>query len=88
MFFLENLKLLCVTKLEQKLKRNEDQDKFAECVREVYASTHETDGSMRLVVVNAAVSRKFATTESGKELVHDGGDFVVDYFEALKKYGF
>jgi hypothetical protein len=88
MFFLEDLMALCTAKLEQKLKDGDDQDAFAECVRDVYASTYDTDKRMRSVVVKAAVSRKFATTKSGKELVHDGGDFVVDYFEALKQYAF
>lgn len=84
MFFLENLMELCVAKLKQKLRDGDDQEGFADCVREVYASTHETDKRLRSVVVKAAVSRKFATTKRGKELVHEGGDFVVDYFEVLK----
>jgi len=79
---------LCTAKLQRKLKLGDHQDGFADCVREVYSSTHGNDKRMRSAVVEAAVSRKFATTECGKELVHGGGDFVVDYFEALKRYGF
>lgn len=84
MFFLEDLMALCTDKLQRKLEVDDHQHGFAQCVREVYSSTHESDKRMRPVVVKAALSRKFATTEDGKELVRGGGDFVVDYFEALK----
>jgi hypothetical protein len=86
MYFLEDLKLLSEAKFRQNLKKIEIGDGFAECVREVYATTSESDKTMRSAVVEAAVSRRSAMTGSGKELIYGGGDFVVDYIEALRQY--
>ena len=86
MYFVEDLKLLSEAKLRQKLRKAEVGEEFAECVREMYATTSERDKTMRSAVVEAAVSQRSAMTSSGKDLIHDGGDFVVDYIKALKKY--
>lgn len=86
MYFVEDFKLLSEAKFRQKLRKVEVGEEFAECVREVYATTSERDKTMRSAVVEADVSRRSAMTGSGKDLIHDGGDFVVDYVEALKKY--
>lgn len=86
MYLLEDLKLLSEAKFRQKLKNVEIGDEFVECVREVYATTSENDKTMRSAVVEAAVSRRSAMTASGRDLIYDGGDFVVDYVKALRKY--
>lgn len=86
MYFLEDLKLLSGAKFRQKLEKAEIGEEFAECVREVYATTSDSDKTMRSAVVEAAVSRRLAMVGSGKDLIHEGGDFVVDYIKALKKY--
>jgi hypothetical protein len=83
---MEDLKLLSEEKFRQKLKTIEIGDEFFECVREVYAATSESDKTLRSAVVEAAVASRLAMTSSGKELIYDGGDFVVDYLEALKHY--
>jgi hypothetical protein len=71
MYFLEDLKLLSGAKFRQKLEN---------------ATTSDSDKTMRSAVVEAAVSRRLAMVGSGKDLIHEGGDFVVDYIKALKKY--
>jgi hypothetical protein len=86
MFFIEDLKVLSETKFRQKLKGFKIDDNFVECVQEVYASTHESDEKLRSAVVEAAVSQRSTMMECGKQLIFLGGDFVVDYFEALRRY--
>ena len=85
MFFLEDLKALSVTKLQQRLRNLWTCDTFPECVREIYATTLDRDSAMRSAVVEVAKThivdlRKKATF---KDLMHEGGDFAVDLFEAV-----
>jgi hypothetical protein len=85
MFFLEDLKVLCAAKLQQKLQDLWTTDSFPECVREIYASTPNSDRTIRPVVVKVA---KIHVHELGnkaifKDLIREGGDFAVDYFEML-----
>lgn len=85
MFFLESLKLLSKTKLQEKLDKLQTCDHLPECVREIYASTHEGDYKMRSIIVQAAVSRRGELDEIDefKDLLREGGQFVVDYVKAL-----
>lgn len=87
-FFLEDLKALSTTKLRQKLKELEDlsiSDSFPECVREIYASTPGSDRAMRSAVVEVAKAhvRELGKKEIFKDLIREGGDFAVDYFESV-----
>ncbi|KAF1952619.1 hypothetical protein CC80DRAFT_422155, partial [Byssothecium circinans] len=85
MFFLENLKVLATAKLRQKLQELWTSDSFPECIREVYATTPESDRAMRSAVVEVA---KNHVRELGKkavftDLIREGGDFAVDYFKSV-----
>jgi hypothetical protein len=85
MFFLEDLKALSVTKLQQRLQNLWTCDTFPECVREIYATTPDRDRAMRAAVVEVAKTHivdlgKKATL---KEPMHEGGDFAVDLFDAV-----
>ena len=85
MFFLEDLKALCTSKLQQKLQVLWDSDLFSECVREIYASTPNSNCSMRSAVVKVAKThlRELGKKETFKDLIREGGDFAVDYFESI-----
>jgi hypothetical protein len=83
MFFLEDLKALSVTKLQQKLRDLRTCDSFSECVREVYTTTPDSDRAMRSAVVEVAKTHivDFGKKAAFKDLIHQGGDFAVDLFE-------
>jgi hypothetical protein len=87
MFFLEDLKTLCVLKLQTKLKELWASDEFPTCIRKVYASTSHTSCHMRLAVLESATAH--ANDLSEKEvftnLLREGGDFTVEYVNALNK---
>jgi hypothetical protein len=85
MFFLEDLKALCTVKLQQKLQDLWASDSFPECVREIYASTSDSDQTMRSAIVEVV---KIHVNELGekaifKDLIREGGDFTVDCFESV-----
>jgi len=85
MFFLEDLKALSTQKLERKLQVEWKSDSFPECIREIYASTPSSDLMMRSAVVEVG---KLHVSELGKkaifrDLIHEGGDFAVQYFERV-----
>jgi hypothetical protein len=83
MFFLEDLKALATAKLEQKLEVLWGSDSFPECIREVYATTPQSDRAMRSAVVKVAKNHvgKLGKNVTFKDLIYEGGDFAVDYFE-------
>ncbi|KAF2193629.1 hypothetical protein K469DRAFT_239450 [Zopfia rhizophila CBS 207.26] len=85
MFFLEDLKALALEKFKRNLEDLWMSDSFPECVREVYKSTYERDHALRSVVVEVAATHAHDLGSNGifKDLVYEGGDFVVDYFEKL-----
>lgn len=87
MFFLENLKALSVRKLEDKLESDWKDDCFPECIRKVYELTYNADSSMRSLVVEVATAHatELRKTELFTDLLKDGGDFAVDYTDALIK---
>jgi hypothetical protein len=85
MFLLEDLKALATMKLQQKLEELWTSESFPECIREVYATTPESDRAMRSVVVEVARNhvRELGKKVVFKDLMHEGGDFAVDYFESV-----
>ncbi|KAH7119540.1 hypothetical protein B0J11DRAFT_582072 [Dendryphion nanum] len=84
-FFLKDLKTLSTTKLQRKLQDLWTSDSFPECIREVYASTPSSDRAIRSTVVEVVSVRKLDLGKKAifKDLIHEGGDFVVDYFERI-----
>ncbi|KAH8702856.1 hypothetical protein GQ44DRAFT_732657 [Phaeosphaeriaceae sp. PMI808] len=87
MFLLADLKILSTNKLKEKLKEFWKSDSFPECVREIYASTSDSDRQMRSAVVEvaAAHARVLSETDNFKVLLREGGDFTADYIDALTK---
>lgn len=87
MFFIEDLKALSARKLQEKLKDLWTSNEFPECIREVYASTPNGDREMRPTVVEVATAhaRELGEKKIFKELLQEGGDFAVDYVDALTK---
>jgi hypothetical protein len=87
MFFLEELKALCVFKLQTKLKDLWASDTFPLCIRKVYASTSHTDCNMRLAVLESVTAHadELIAKENFTDLLREGGEFVVEYANALSK---
>tara|TARA_R110002003_G_scaffold2979_1_gene24742 strand:+ start:7584 stop:7859 length:276 start_codon:yes stop_codon:yes gene_type:complete len=87
MFFLEDLKMLCVLKLQTKLKELWASDEFPTCIRKVYASTSHASFHMRLAVLKSATAHAIdlSTKEVFTNLLREGGDFAVEYVNALNK---
>lgn len=85
MFFLEDLKAVAVAKLQQKLQDLWTSDSFPECIREIYATTPENDLGMRSAVVEVAKVhvRELGSKDILKDLIREGGDFAVEYFESV-----
>ncbi|KAF2006466.1 hypothetical protein P154DRAFT_422103 [Amniculicola lignicola CBS 123094] len=85
MFLLEDLRALATVKLQQKLQELWMSDSFPECIREIYATTPESDRVMRSAVVEVAKEhvRELGKKVVFKDLIHEGGDFAVDYFESV-----
>jgi hypothetical protein len=85
MFFLEDLKALATAKLQQKLQHLWTSDSFPECIREIYATTPESDRGMRSAVVEVAKKhvKELGKKVEFKDLIHEGGDFAVDFFESV-----
>jgi hypothetical protein len=79
MFFLEDLKALAIAKLQRKLQELLTSDSFPECIREIYATTSESDRTMRSTVVEVAKDhvRELGKKAAFKDLIYEGGDFVV-----------
>ena len=73
---------LSLKKFRHKLGESWEAESFVKCVREVYQSP---PSAMRSAVVEAAAAHVHNLVSSGtfKDLVSEGGEFVVDYFAKL-----
>ncbi|KAH6612379.1 hypothetical protein C7974DRAFT_77384 [Boeremia exigua] len=87
MFFLEDLKALCVLKLRTKLKELWTSDEFPACIQKVYASTSDTNCEMRFAVLESATTHAhdLSAKEGFRNLLREGGDFTVEYVNALNR---
>jgi hypothetical protein len=87
MFFLEDLKTLCVLKLQTKLKELWTSDEFPACIQKVYASTSNTNCKMRFAVLKSATAHAhdLSAKEGFTNLLREGGDFTVEYVNALNR---
>lgn len=85
MFFLKDLKALATAKLKQKLEVLWADNSFPECIREVFATTPDGDHAMRSAVVEVAKMhmKELGKKDVFKDLIHEGGDFTVQYFESV-----
>ncbi|KAH8688644.1 hypothetical protein GQ44DRAFT_638059 [Phaeosphaeriaceae sp. PMI808] len=85
MFFIKELKALALVKLQHRFKVKWQGELFPECVREVYAITKGAS-SMRSAVAQVAADRgkDLQGEQTFLDLLHEGGDFVVDFYKALR----
>jgi len=85
MFFLEDVKTLSTTKIQKKLQTLWECDSFPDCIREIYASTRDNDRAMRSAVVEVARvhARELGKKVMFKDLIREGGEFAVDFFESI-----
>ena len=85
MFFLKDLKTVTTAKLKKKLLNLWKDDSFPDCIREIYATTRDRDQAMRSAVVDIAKvhAKELVTKTAFKDLIHDGGDFAVQYFQSV-----
>lgn len=58
---------------------------FSECVQEIFATTLDGDRAMRSAVVEVAKTHilKPGKKDTFKNLMHEGGNFAADLFEAV-----
>jgi hypothetical protein len=81
MFRMEDLKNLSCDKFKLQLKEQWKSDAFPDCIREVYATSEETQaaGTRRAVVEEAALHRKeLVQKRLFRDLIRELGDFAVD----------
>ncbi|USP81613.1 hypothetical protein yc1106_08887 [Curvularia clavata] len=85
MFFLKDLKTVTTAKLKKKLLNLWKDDSFADCIREIYATTRDSDRAMRSAVVEIAKvhAKELVKKPAFTDLIHNGGDFAVQYFESV-----
>ncbi|KAF1967055.1 BTB/POZ domain-containing protein [Bimuria novae-zelandiae CBS 107.79] len=84
-FFLEGLKELALSKLKDRLKKGWQSKIFPVCVEEIYAIT-SSSSSMRVAVAKIAAEhgKDLQEEETFLDLLHGGGEFVVDFYKALR----
>lgn len=77
--------MVATAKLQQKLQDLWISDSFPECIREIYATTPENDCAMRSAVVEVAKVhvRELGSKDVFKDLIREGGDFAVQYYESV-----
>ena len=85
MFFLKDLKVLALTKMKYRLKVGWQIKSFRICVEEIYAITRSSC-SMRLAVARIAAGhgKDLQKEEAFLGLLYKDGDFVVDFYKALR----
>lgn len=84
MFFIEGLKKLSIEKLNTKLNLPCPNQTFVDCIQEVYAVTGGSNRMRDMVARKAATRRSDLYKEQFfKNLLHKGGDFVVDMIGSL-----
>ncbi|KAI0534589.1 BTB/POZ domain-containing protein [Xylaria digitata] len=79
-FMLDDLKQLALQKFRLKLENLWVSESFVACIREIYASTTESEEGLRSSVVAAAFTHQAELWQRQlfRDLISDGGDFVVD----------
>jgi hypothetical protein len=85
MFLLEELKTLALTKMKHRLKTNWQCNIFPVCVEEIYSIT-KSSCSMRLTVAQIAAEhgKDLKKEKAFLDLLHAGGEFVIDFYMALQ----
>ncbi|RYP76242.1 hypothetical protein DL771_001861 [Monosporascus sp. 5C6A] len=80
MFLMDHLKEDALRKFKSKLSELWISEKFTDCVKEIYSSTNEFDCGLRNAAVETTKVHLTRLWEKKpfKELIREGGDFVVD----------
>ncbi|KAF2967244.1 hypothetical protein GQX73_g6308 [Xylaria multiplex] len=79
-FMLDDLKRLALQKFKLKLQNLWVSELFVACIREIYASTTESEEGLRSAVVSVAYNYQTELWQKKpfRDLIYDGGDFAVD----------
>ncbi|KAI0528455.1 BTB/POZ domain-containing protein [Xylaria digitata] len=79
-FMLDDLKHLALRQFKSKLEELWVSELLVDCIREVYASTAESEHGLRSAVVEVAYTcrAKLWQKKAFRDLVYNGGDFAVD----------
>jgi len=87
MFRMDDLKSLSCEKFELQLQTHWISDTFADCIREVYLSSMDTDPiEIRKTVVDVVSShRELVQKPAFQELIREVGDFAVDLVLQIAK---
>ncbi|KAI1749785.1 BTB/POZ domain-containing protein [Xylaria castorea] len=79
-FMLDDLKQLALKRFKLNLKKLWVSEFLSDCIREVYASTTQSEYGLRNAVVEVACSHRSTLWEKKafRDLLYEGGDFAVD----------
>lgn len=82
---MEVLKEISMDRMKQTVRERWDCDLFLACIREVYQSVSKFPPTLRSALLDMAVVHALELTmeEEFKDLVYEGGDFVVEYVGRL-----
>ncbi|XWW99150.1 hypothetical protein V2A60_007158 [Cordyceps javanica] len=84
-FDIKGLKDYSLARFEAKVSKLWVSERFADCIRDVYASTVDTNCEMRRTVVRVARQHlQELWHKPMQDLLREGGDFVVDLMALLK----
>ncbi|KAI1192115.1 BTB/POZ domain-containing protein [Nemania serpens] len=84
-FMINSLKQLALKRFKAELDKGWADEFLVDCIREVYESTTESDLGLRRAVIETAYKYRadLWEVEVFRDLVCDGGDFVVDLMREL-----
>lgn len=82
---INSLKQLALKRFKAELDKGWADEFLVDCIREVYESTTESDLGLRRAVIETAYKYRadLWEVEVFRDLVCDGGDFVVDLMREL-----
>lgn len=79
-FMLDDLKKLALGRFKSSLEKLWVSELLSDCIREVYASTTESESELRNSVVEVAMTHRIDLwkRKEFRDLIYEGGDFAVD----------
>lgn len=86
---MNDLKTIAREKFERQLQQHWISDTFADCIREVYETTQQSDTAMRRAAVDVARENtgQLYSQKSFQALLREVGDFAVDMVGAITTGG-
>ncbi|KAK7177395.1 hypothetical protein PSPO01_16561 [Paraphaeosphaeria sporulosa] len=84
-FCIEDLQFIALKKFQREASEKWNSDLFLACIWEAYQSVPDIPRTIRSALIDIAVvhASEVVQKESFKDLVHEGGDFAVDYVGRL-----